>query len=52
MQGLTPAGANPVCMKVPLGRTGCGFGTSCTDTPADDVLMPVEEDEDDDDEEP
>lgn len=46
----TPAVANTVSLKVPLGRTGRGLGTCCTDTPEDDALISVEEDEDDDEE--
>lgn len=36
-----------VLVNAPLGRTGCGLGTCCTDTPEDDALMSAEEVEDD-----
>lgn len=42
----TPAEANTVSIQVPLGGTGRGFDTCCTNMPSDDVLLSLEEDED------
>lgn len=37
-------------LHIPLGRTGLGTGTYCTETPEDVVLMLVDEDDNDDEE--